>query len=261
MADKSDRVGRPMRPRRRRVLAIVTGVLAAALVAVAVYLGTYYHASDAALAALASDDAVTVTEQDDGDLVFAPTGGSAAATGPGAGAGLIFYPGGKVDQRAYAPLMRACAKRGFTCVLVHMPFNLAVFDPNAANGENDAFPEVSRWYLGGHSLGGAMAATYAADHAGDFDGLLLCAAYSTADLSATGLAVESAYGTADGVLNRESYDKYRGNVPQMVEDVIDGGCHSYFGDYGLQDGDGQPTITRDEQLNRTADDLVALANR
>ena len=111
---------------------------------------------------------------------------------------------------------------------------------------------------GSLALGGAMAASYAADHAGEFDGLLLCAAYSTDDLSQTGLKVESVYGTADGVLNRESYEKYRGNAPQMAEDVIDGGCHSYFGDYGMQDGDGKPSITREEQLARTADDLVAM---
>lgn len=247
--------------RRQRVLAIVAGVIAALVVAAAVYLNTYYHASDTTLVALASDDVVTVTEQDDGDLVFAPAASSTAAAAPGAGVGLIFYPGGKVDQRAYAPLMHACAERGFTCVLVRMPFNLAVFDANAADGEKAAFPEVSRWYLGGHSLGGAMAASYASTHADEYAGLLLCAAYSTKDLSATGLAVESVYGTADGVLNRGSYEKHRGNVPQMVEDVIPGGCHSYFGDYGAQDGDGQPTIGREEQMARTADDLVALAGR
>ena len=239
---------------RRRALAILGAALAALMVAALVYLNTYYNASDAALAALASDDAVAVTTQDDGDIVFAPASGTSTE-------GLVFYPGGKVDQRAYAPLMRACAQRGFTCVLVRMPFNLAVLDQDAAAGEQDAFPEVSRWYIGGHSLGGAMAASYAAGHAGEYEGLLLCAAYSTKDLSGTGLAVESVYGTADGVLNRESYDRYRSNAPQMVEDAIEGGCHSYFGDYGLQDGDGQPAITREEQLERTADDLVALARQ
>ena len=236
---------------RRCVLIGLVCVLAALVVAAVVYLNTSYPASDAALDALASDGQVTVTTQDDGDIVFAPADGVSAV-------GLVFYPGGKVDQRAYAPLMRECAERGYTCVLVSMPFNLAVFDAGAAAGEEDAFPEVERWYIGGHSLGGAMAASYAADHAGEFDGLLLCAAYSTDDLSQTGLKVESVYGTADGVLNRESYEKYRGNAPQMAEDVIDGGCHSYFGDYGMQDGDGKPSITREEQLARTADDLVAM---
>ena len=238
--------------RKRKLLGAAAAVVAALAIAAAVYLNTSYAAGDEARAALASDAAVTVAVQDDGDMVFAPADGSAN------GAGLIFYPGGKVAPEAYAPLMRACAERGFTCVLVRFPFNLAVFDANAADGEEAAFPQVSRWYIGGHSLGGAMAASYAAGHAGDFRGLLLCAAYATEDVGATGLAVTSVYGSDDGVLNRDAYQKNRGNIPQAVEDVIEGGCHSYFGDYGLQDGDGTPAISRDEQIARTADDLAQM---
>lgn len=243
--------GRPT-GRKRKWLWVAAAVVAALAIAAAVYLNTSYAAGDEARAALASDAEVTVTVQEDGDTVFAPASGSAN------GAGLIFYPGGKVAPEAYAPLMRACAERGFTCVLVRFPFNLAVFDANAADGEEAAFPQVSRWYIGGHSLGGAMAASYAAGHAGDFRGLLLCGAYATEDLGDAGLAVTSVYGSDDGVLNRDAYEKNRGNIPQAVEDVIEGGCHSYFGDYGLQDGDGTPAISRDEQIARTADDLAQM---
>ncbi|MDD6729349.1 MAG: alpha/beta hydrolase [Eggerthellaceae bacterium] len=236
----------------RWAIAAVVAVLA---VASAVYLNTSYPAGDEARAALTSDAQVTVAARDDGSTVFTPAEGAAN------GAGLIFYPGGKVEPKAYAPLMRAAAERGFTCVLVRFPFNLAVFDVNAASGVQEAFPQVERWYIGGHSLGGAMAAAYAADHAGDFRGLLLCGAYATKDLGASGLAVTSVYGTDDGVLNRDAYAKNRGNIPQAVEDTIEGGCHSYFGDYGLQDGDGTPTISRDEQIARTVDDLAAMDRR
>ena len=242
------------KPHRRRILAVVLAFLAALAVAALVFLNTSYPASDAALTALESDGAVTVTTQDDGDMVFAPA--SAAS-----GCGIIFYPGGKVDPRAYAPLMRAFAERGFTCVLIRMPFNLAFFDSNAADGEQAAFSEVDHWYLGGHSLGGAMAARYAAGHADDYEGLLLCAAYPTENLGDTDLAVESVYGSEDGVLNRDRYEECRANAPQLVEDVIPGGCHGYFGDYGAQKGDGTPTISREEQMSRTADDLITLAAR
>ena len=104
-----------------------------------------------------------------------------------------------------------------------------------------------------------MAAQYASDHSGDIEGLLLCAAYSTEDLSGTELQVVSVYGSCDGVLNMQSYEKDKPNIPQAEEDVIVGGCHSYFGDYGMQDGDGTPTITREQQMSRTADDRLAMA--
>lgn len=247
--------GAPAAGRTKKIRWVVAALVAVAAIAAAVYLNTSYAAGDEARAALESDVQVTVAVRDDGVTVFTPAEGAAN------GAGLIFYPGGKVDAQAYAPLMRAAAERGFTCVLVRFPFNLAVFDVNAASGVQEAFPQVDRWYLGGHSLGGAMAASYAADHAGDFRGLLLCGAYAIQDLGATGLAVTTVYGSKDGVLNRASYEKNRGNIPQAVEDVIEGGCHSYFGDYGLQDGDGTPTISRDEQIERTADDLVAMDRR
>ncbi len=84
-------------------------------------------------------------------------------------AGLIFYPGGKVEYTAYQPLMAACAERDILCVLVEMPFNLAVFDINAADGIQEQYPEVGHWYIGGHSLGGSMAASYLSKHTEKFD--------------------------------------------------------------------------------------------
>ncbi len=246
--------GGQRKPKRKRVLIAVVAMLAALAVAVVVFLNTSYPASPEAIAALNGNDEVTVTIQEDGDMVFAPTNGTSDR-------GIVFYPGGKVDPRAYAPLMQDFAKRGFTCVLVRMPFNLAVFDINAADGEQAAFPGISHWYIGGHSLGGAMASEYVAGHAGQYEGLLLCAAFPTEDLSGSQLEVESVYGSNDGVLKRDKYEENRSNAPQMVEDVIEGGCHGYFGDYGGQEGDGMPTISREEQLDRTADDLVTLSKR
>lgn len=237
----------------RVVLIVVLALLAAGAIVAAVYLNTGYSAGAEAQAALQSDKHVAVSTQDDGDIVFEP------AEVKDVKAGLIFYPGGRVDYKAYAPLMRQCAERGFLCILIKMPFNLAVFDQGAANGEQDAFPQVKHWYIGGHSLGGAIAARYAANHAQDYDGLFLCAAYSTDDLSNTGLKVLSVYGSEDGVLNRDAYEQDKKNIPQATEDIIQGGCHSYFGDYGMQNGDGTPTITEDEQIRQASDDLAGLA--
>ena len=174
-------------------------------------------------------------------------------------AGLIFYPGGLVDHAAYAPLMQALAERGILCLLTEMPLDLAVLDMNAADGLQALYPQVDRWLIGGHSLGGAMAASYAAKHADDYDGLVLLGAYSTADLSRTTLSVLSVYGSQDGVLNRKKYENCRDHYPERFEEiVIDGGNHAYFGDYGEQKGDGTAMISRKEQICITADAIASM---
>ena len=204
----------------------------------------------AAIEAFSPANAVEAQVLDDSTVVFAPD--SAAV-------GFIFYPGGKVEYTAYLPLMEALASEGVLCVLVEMPFNLAVLDVNAADGIQEQYPQIERWYIGGHSLGGSMAASYAADHADAFDGLILLAAYSTADLTGTGLDVLSVYGSEDGVMNREKYETYRANLPQdFTELVIDGGCHAFFGMYGPQDGDGTPGITNEEQIYAAVSAIVSL---
>lgn len=223
-------------------LALVLLILGTAAGA-GIYVSDYYHAQGSAYEAMESDAQVAVTAAGD-RIVFEPAEIKA---------GLIFYPGGKVQFEAYAPLMRAFAENGVLCVLLRMPGNLAVLDMNAAEGVKEEFPSVTNWYLGGHSLGGSMAASYVAKHSADYEGLLLLAAYSTADLSDSGLKIFSIYGSEDQVLNRESYEKNRSNLPKdVIEEVLVGGCHAFFGAYGNQEGDGVPTLTREEQIRQTA---------
>lgn len=230
-----------------RKLFWVAAVVLALVIACAAYVSDYYHADDAAVMAMAGSETVAVQEQA-GMTVFLPEEPEA---------GLIFYPGGKVAYTAYAPLMLALAERGVLCVLVEMPCNLAVLDVNAAEGVPEQFPEVGRWYIGGHSLGGSMAASYAAEHAAELEGLVLLAAYSTADLTGTGLEVISLCGSADGVLNREKYETYRVNLPETAaEIIIEGGNHAGFGSYGPQEGDGEGTLTPGEQSRITAELLA-----
>ena len=102
-----------------------------------------------------------------------------------------------MEYTAYVPLIQACAENGILCVLVEMPFNLAVLYISAADGIMGEHPEISDWYIGGHSLGGSMAASYLADHADDYEGLILLGSYSTADLSADDLKVLSVFGSED----------------------------------------------------------------
>lgn len=169
----------------------------------------------------------------------------------------MLYPGGKVEYTAYAPLMLALAERDVLCVLIPMPCNLAVLHPNAAEGIPEQFPEIENWYIGGHSLGGSMAASYGVKHSEELGGLVLLAAYSTADLTDSGLDVLSMYGSEDGVLNMEKYESYRGNLPETtVEIVIPGGNHALFGSYGAQDGDGEASISPAEQIQYVAERIA-----
>lgn len=229
---------------KHKIICILLLTLALCLGACFFYVNDYYHAQPEALAAFSADSDVQRQILSDGVLAYIPDTASAC---------LIFYPGGKVEYTAYEPLMHACAKEGLLCVLVEMPFNLAVLDVDAAAGIQEMFPDIEAWYIGGHSLGGSMAASYLADNTDAFEGLVLLASYSTADLSAEGLEVLSIYGSEDKVLNHEKYVKYKSMLPAgFTEHVIDGGNHAGFGMYGEQEGDGEALISNKEQINLSA---------
>ncbi|MBO5526324.1 MAG: alpha/beta hydrolase [Clostridia bacterium] len=212
------------------ILASVALALCIIVGACAIYVGDYYRADVDEIQSFVDASGADYVFFDDDTIVFEPDGATQ---------GFIFYPGGKVEFTAYLPLMAALAEQGILCVLVEMPFNLAVLDVNAADGIQEQFPEIKEWYIGGHSLGGSMAASYLAKH--------------TADLSDTELEVLSVYGSEDKVMNREKYDANKSNLPDgFTEIVINGGCHAYFGMYGEQDGDGVPNISNREQIVFTA---------
>lgn len=171
--------------------------------------------------------------------------------------GIIFYPGGKVEEDAYAPLLSELAEQNYEVYLVCMPWHLAVLNKDGAQEIIHANPEIENWIMMGHSLGGAMAASYTAEHTDEIDGLVLLAAYSTEDLSQTDIPVLSIYGTEDGVLNKEKYEECFSNLPEdAVEYVIEGGNHANFGYYGEQKGDGIADISRDEQIQQVMDLLI-----
>lgn len=240
--------------KRKRKIYIIAGsvvfVLAMMVLVCAVYLGDYYHADMDAIEAFAATNTVEMQTLKDDTIVFEPEGATQ---------GFIFYPGGKVEYTAYIPLMKSLASEGVLCVLVEMPFNLAVLDVNAADGIQEQYPQIQSWYIGGHSLGGSMAASYLADKANAFEGLILLGSYSTADLSDTDLEVLSVYGSEDQVLNREKYEANKTNLPAAFSElVMDGGCHAYFGMYGAQDGDGTPGITNEEQIQLTVEAIMDL---
>ena len=164
--------------------------------------------------------------------------------------GLILYPGARVDPRAYAPAARAIAEQGYLTVIVPMPLNLAVLAPGRATEVMRAFPDIESWAVGGHSLGGAMAASFAHKNADTVGGLVLWAAYPAGsdDLSRTQLQATSIYGTRDGLTTLEEVDSSRPLLPPDTQwTAIEGGNHAQFGWYGSQSGDNEATISREEQ--------------
>ena len=228
-----------------KYIVIIGIVLLFSFVFCGIYVNDYYHADMKAISVFKSDDVVSKEIIDDNTIVYSVNESTT---------GFIFYPGGKVEYTSYEPLMISLAERGITCVLIEMPFNLAVFNINAADGIQEQFSEINNWYIGGHSLGGSMAAAYLKDNITSFNGLILLASYSTADLSDTDLDVISIYGSEDNILNMDKYDKNKNNLPKSFSElIVDGGCHAYFGMYGAQDGDGSPTISNEEQILKTAD--------
>lgn len=233
----------------KRIFGIAgAGAFAVLMAGCVIYLGDYYKADKERIDGFVVEE-VTVTVMEDDNIVYEPTDTKT---------GLIFYPGGKVEYTAYEPLMKSLASEGILCVLVEMPFHLAVFDMNAADGIREQFPQVEDWYIGGHSLGGAMASSYIEGKEADYEGLVLLGAYSTADLTKTSLDVLSIYGSEDNVLDKEKYDANMINLPDDFKEIIlEGGCHAYFGMYGAQKGDGTPTISNEEQIFKTVE---AIAN-
>ena len=214
------------------------------------YVNDYYQATADAIKALQSDGSVTITETDDA-ITFAPNGEDPEE-------GVIFYPGGKVEADAYAPLLRSLAEADLLVVIAKMPFHLAVFDADAAEAIMAQENEVEDWYLAGHSLGGVMASSFAADQSAEVAGLIFLASYPSGDLTDAPFPVLSIYGSEDEVLNRESYDEAQGKLPDdYTEIVLAGGNHGQFGDYGPQSGDGTATISTVQQQKQTVEAITA----
>ena len=215
-------------------------ILVCLAVMIVLYAEDYYHASEDAEKALISDSLVQVEKTDYGWFFDGPSKKDA----------LIFYPGGKVEETAYAPLLHLLAENGIDVFLAKMPMRLAILDTNRAESIIKRY-DYQHWYIGGHSLGGACSTAYAAKHADSLDGVILLAAYPMKQLDDS-LNVLFIYGSEDGVLNRQKYADSKKYAPSdATEYIIEGGNHAQFGSYGIQNGDGIASISPEEQWNLT----------
>lgn len=217
----------------RIALDIVVLLLALCAGAFFWYVSDYYRAEDVALDVLAQDSGLSVQ---DNLTVLSPSVPSDTA--------IIFYPGAKVEAEAYLPLLEQIKQTGVTCILVHMPFRMAIFDANAAEDVMEQFPEIQHWYMAGHSMGGAMASQFASGHQDEIDGLILLGAYIYGDYP------DEKTLTVYGSLN-QSVEDHIDYTENIVE--IEGGNHAQFGNYGPQKGDLPATISAAEQQAQTVD--------
>lgn len=226
--------------KKQKGLLALAGILAALLLAFGLYFGNYYHADKTAQQAMKSSRTVKVKQTAEGYLFDGPAKKNA----------IIFYPGAKVETTAYAPLLKQIASQEADVFLVDMPLHMAFFGLNKADKIRASY-HYQNWYMSGHSLGAAMAARYSADHLKDYRGLIMLAGYPTKDLHAANFSVLSIYGSKDG--NAKMLQKNPQYLPKdYTKQVIKGGNHAQFGNYGLQKGDGQATISRKAQQQATA---------
>lgn len=253
MTLQPDTTRTPTPPRRRLLRWTLLAALIIPLVAISgflVWAMTPLGPAPAALAVLQSDAQVTVEQND--WLVFKPS-----TTSPTTG--LVFYPGGRVDYRSYAPQMHDIAAQGYLVIIAPMPLSLAVFAPGQAADIIAAHPEIEHWAIAGHSLGGAMAANFIYTHPQAAEGLALWAAYPADNnsLASHTLPVTSIYGTNDGAAATLAASRTL-LPPQTRWIVITGGNHAQFGSYGAQPGDGVATISAEEQRRQTVGATVEL---
>jgi dienelactone hydrolase len=211
-----------------------------------------YQPNAAALQAMQSDDTVKVTQYS-GFITFQPVNQRTTT-------GFIFYPGGRVDYRAYAPVLREIAARGYFVALVHVKLNLAFFDLNAADKVILQFPEIDKWAIGGHSLGGVAAALYTNTHQDKIRAIAFWASYPADDkLKNSNILMLSLHGSNDGLATDAKIEAAKALMPAHTQFVtIDGGNHGQFGSYGLQAGDNPASISPEEQWTQTTDATAAL---
>lgn len=227
---------------RRVIIGLVIAVVALLVIGTVGFLVVTSNPSQPmpqALDALKSDSQVDVSTTP--WFVFKPRTSDATT-------GFIFYPGGLVDPRAYAPLAREIAASGYLVVIVPMPFNLAFFDANRASEVIAKYPAIKRWAIGGHSLGGVAAAMFVQSHPNVVQGIAFWASYPPDRMTDSRIAVLSISGTQDGLSTPTKIDASRELFPMTTRFVtIEGGNHAQFGWYGVQSGDGVATISREEQ--------------
>ncbi|MGF7117183.1 alpha/beta hydrolase [Methanobacterium oryzae] len=230
------------------------GIIALAIILIAAagfifYVSDYYHADNTALAALKSTNSYTVNNTDD-SITFTPTKNKSNT-------GIIIYPGGKVQAESYSVIASKLASEGYTAIIVKMPFNLAFFGADKADDVIADYPEIETWVIGGHSLGGVFASDYAVDNQDKIKGVIYLAAYPSSNASNATFKTLSIRGSLDNLTTSEDIEKNKNKFPANTTFItINGGNHYNYGNYRVQTGDNNSTITREQQQEQTVNAIL-----
>jgi len=235
--------------KKRLILLILLLVVVVAVAGFSYYVSDYYHADSNATEALSLNNGYSVINNSD-SITFIPTNNKTTT-------GIIFYPGAKVQPEAYSVIASKLAQNGYTTIIVKMPFNLAIFGVDKANDVINQHQDIKTWVIGGHSLGGVFASDFAVKHQDKIKGVIYLAAYPNTNASNATFKALSIRGSLDGLATQDQITKNLDKFPKNTTFItIDGGNHYNFGDYGVQSGDNNSTITRQEQQNQTVTAII-----
>jgi len=235
--------------KNRLILLIVLVVLIGSIGYFLYYVSDYSHADSTALAALSSTGSYNVVDTSN-YITFTPTANKSTI-------GVIFYPGALVQPEAYSIISSKLAMNGYTIIIVKMPFNLAIFGVNKANQVIATHPEISTWVIGGHSLGGVFASDYAVNHQDKIKGVIYLASYPDTNASKANFKALFIRGSLDGLVTNTQISDNLNKFPKNTTFItIPGGNHANFGNYGIQAGDNNSTISKEEQQNLTVNYIL-----
>lgn len=239
---------------KKKISIGIIGFIALCFIGFFIYVQIYYQAEDIAIEQLQSTDDVEVEEN--GNIVFEPKTNRKDV-------GFIFYPGAKVEASAYAPLAKKIAENGYRVIIADLRFNLAILSPNKAKDIIAQYDDMDEWVIGGHSLGGVMAANYVQKDE-KIKGLVLLASYPQDKTNLQNEAIEAAsiWGSNDEVASHEKITAAKDLLPKDAQFFeIQGGNHAGFGDYGEQKGDGKATITNEQQIRESVQFILNVLER
>ncbi|MBO9130790.1 alpha/beta hydrolase [Bacillus sp. 165] len=227
------------------------GLLSVAALVIITFLGFYIWAQQTYKPTKQLTSLVGEVKIEDGWVIYEPKESKKT--------GVILYPGAKVEPEAYSYIAQQLSKQGYYVGIPEVTLNLAITSINKAEEMMEKYPSVEKWYVGGHSLGGVSAGSFAYDNLDMVDGLFFLGSYpmNSNDFSETHLPILSIYAERDGLTTLGDIEDSESLLSdETVLYEIKGGNHAQFGIYGPQKGDNEAEISVKDQQDIIVDVLL-----